>query len=167
MTDEKTFIRAIADKPDNDLTRMIYADRLEERGELEAAKFYRQGCQMTRNQFAAGIVAQDDDNDYQESGWVAVVVHELAMLGMYSHCSCYDTWSDLCGGGISDYYEDDELKRPAWKWVGTVEDMVAMAQRKADPSMPGRESSPDDYDHDHLMRVYDGVIAWARAGGSE
>jgi hypothetical protein len=33
-----------------------------------------------------------------------------------------------------------------------------MAKKKSDPAMPDREISTEDYDYDHLMKVYADVI---------
>lgn len=43
---------------------------------------------MKREDFENSVIAQDDDNDYQESGYVACVFSggKAAITG-YSHCS--------------------------------------------------------------------------------
>lgn len=120
----------------------------------------------TRKAFDAAIIAQDDDNDYSESGWLAVVVGDQAALTRYSHCSCYGTWESLNDGGISDHFDDEEdaksqiTRNPRWDWTGSVADLVTLAKRNGDPFIPGRETDPDDYDGDHLLEVYKQILAW-------
>lgn len=116
----------------------------------------------TRRQFQAAIIAQDDDNDYSESGYVAVVVGDQAALASYGHCSCYGTWDSLCGGGVGDYFDEDSVQSPRWDWEGSVDELVRMAARRADPRLPQRDANPEDYNYDHLVKVYDEVIAWDR-----
>lgn len=111
-----------------------------------------------RDLFQKSIIAQDDDGDYSESGWVAVVVGDWAALTKYGHCSCYDTWASITGGGISD---DEGPDQPHWDWSGNVTDLVRMAENKTDPALPGRLASEEDYDYDHLMKVYEQVLKWA------
>jgi len=103
----------------------------------------------TRDEFIDAVIAQDDDNDYDESGYVAVVIGDEAALSKYGHCSCYDTWDDLTGNGS-----------PRWDWTGTVEELVQLARGKKDPSLPERTAMSKDYDYDHLMEVYRQIIEW-------
>lgn len=95
------------------------------------------------------IIAQDDDNDYEESGYVAFLKDGKAFLARYSHCSCYGTWES---GAIRT------------TWDGTTDDLVKLARDGGDPDMPGRLSSPDDSDHDHLMETYRQIIEWDANG---
>lgn len=110
-----------------------------------------------RDKFRECVIAQDDDNDYSESGWVAVVDGDWAALTKYGHCSCYDTWASITNGGISDDEGPDE---PKWDWQGTVSELIGMATFKADPGFKGRIADPEDYDYDHLMKVYEQVLEW-------
>ncbi len=112
---------------------------------------------MTSDEFQRSIIAQDDDEDYSESGWVAGVLDGVAFLANYSHCSCYGTFEALCGGGVSDSFSDGDI---TVNWEGTVADLVAMAERKADPAMPERTITAEDYDGDHLLAVYAEVLEW-------
>lgn len=105
------------------------------------------------------VIAQSDDNDYQESGWIAVVDGKKAALGNYSHCSCYGTWTALGGGGLSSSGGD-----PIFEWEGSVTELIHMAKRKADPCVPSREANPEDYDYDHLMDVYQQILTWDKKG---
>ncbi len=116
---------------------------------------------ITREQFEQGIIAQDDDNDYSESGYVATIIDGVAHLARYGHCSCFGTFEDVCGGGISDYYEQGEA---SFVWSGTPDELVAMARGGMDPDMPSRKANAEDYDHDHLEAVYRKIIAWDDRG---
>jgi uncharacterized protein (TIGR02996 family) len=48
MSDHQTFFQAIQDRPDDDAPRLVFADWLEERGEVERAEFIRTQCQLAR-----------------------------------------------------------------------------------------------------------------------
>lgn len=108
--------------------------------------------------FQAAIIAQADDEYYQESGWVAVLQGEVAAIGRYGHCSCCDTWDDLQGGDYSTNFGSDIAGVLTFDWVGRLPELYAMAERKADPAMPDRESDPKDYDHKHLLAVYSQIL---------
>ena len=41
MSDNEAFVRAIAEHPDDDAPRLVYADWLEEHGQPERAEFIR------------------------------------------------------------------------------------------------------------------------------
>lgn len=146
-----------------------YADWLEEQSVVDhdEVAFYRRGCQFTGNQFNQSIIAQDDDEDYEESGYVVCIRYGLAFLGSYGHCSCYDTWSSMTGGGISDYREPDDYYTPGWAWVGTIPELLTLARGKLDPVAVGRVASPEDRDYDHLMKVYEQVLQWAAREGKQ
>lgn len=45
MDQQEAFLRAIAAAPDDDVTRLVYADWLEEHGELRKAEFLRLECE--------------------------------------------------------------------------------------------------------------------------
>jgi len=117
----------------------------------------------TYAQFESAIIAQDDDDDYEESGYVAVVAGEFAALTAYSHCSCYGTWTAICG---SDYSSADITKQQ-WDWQGTPDELVSMAVRDADPVVTERKADDADCDYDHLSEVYKQVIAWDERGRTE
>ena len=112
---------------------------------------------LTRDNFGDCIVAQDDDCDYDESGWIAVVHEGVAYLSNYGHCSCYGTWTALGGGNYSTP-QMNELPANWYTWSGSVAEMVSMAERKADPAMPDREMGENDCDYDHLMKVYEEIV---------
>jgi hypothetical protein len=109
---------------------------------------------LNRLEFEASVIAQDDDEDYSESGYVAIVKDGVAAIFDYSHCSCFGTWE-----AITDERGSDDLEvTPVWS--GSVGELVAMAIRGMDPHMPERAASEGDRDYDHLMSVYQQVIAW-------
>lgn len=114
-----------------------------------------------RELFQRSIVAQHDDQDYQESGYVAVVVGQWAALTKYGHCSCYDTWADITGGGISD---DEGPNDPRWDWTGTPDELVAIAKAGEDHCLKGRPIDVQDYDFDHLAEVHRQIIEWDKGG---
>lgn len=119
---------------------------------------------INRKLFEKSIIAQHDDQDYSESGYVACVIDDRAYLFRYSHCSCYGTWEAL--SNFDDCYYDDETpedREISAVWEGSIKDLVYLAATKADPAMPERESNPDDYDHDHLMEVYKQVLEYYKA----
>jgi hypothetical protein len=53
----------------------------------------------------------------------------------------------------------------SWNWIGTPAELVAMAQRNADPDMPARTANLEDSDYDHLQEVYKQVLAWSEPKG--
>lgn len=108
---------------------------------------------MTSDEFRSIVIASDDDEEFSESGWVAVVDGDEAALGHYSHCSCYGTFEALSGTS----YEGS----PSWSWTGSVAELIELARENADPDMPQRKSGPGDTDFDHLQKVYQQVLAWA------
>jgi hypothetical protein len=110
-----------------------------------------------REKFQACIIAQDDDNDYDESGYVAVVDGDFAAISRYGHCSCYGTWTAICGGGVC-----SDGGTPNWDWTGTVLELIDMAERCADPALPARTADPKDYDYDHLVNVYTQIKEWVK-----
>lgn len=115
--------------------------------------------EWTREEFHQAIIGQDDDHDYDESGWVALVWDSAsAALANYSHCSCYDTFTSLCGGGIGDHIEEGSV---CWEWFGSVHQLVGLAAGRRDPLFPEREVSTTDRDGDHLLECYQQVLGWA------
>jgi len=118
---------------------------------------------INRKLFEQSIIAQDDDQDYSESGYVACVIEDRAYLFHYSHCSCFGTWEAI--SNYDDGYWDNtpEDREISAAWEGSVKDLIYLAATKADPAMPERESTPEDYDHDHLMAVYDQILTHYKA----
>lgn len=110
--------------------------------------------EITSERFRACTIATDDDNDYEESGYVALVVDGVAYLARYGHCSCYGTYEALSiSGNILDF-----------NWAGTPTELVRMAKKMADPDMPDRKADPADYDYDHLTETYRQIIEWDKNG---
>lgn len=101
--------------------------------------------------FNKQVIAQDDDNDYSESGFVAWIDNGVAHLARYSHCSCFGTLTS-----IGDDTRGD--------WSGTPDELVTLAQQRLDPDMPTRPANTEDYDYDHLMKVYEQIIEWDSNG---
>jgi hypothetical protein len=93
------------------------------------------------------VIARSDNGDpYSMTGFLAVVKDNEAALLDISHCSCYDTW--YSGG---------------WYWEGTVEELISLAQENADPNIPSRAMSPEDYDYCHMTAVYNQILEWAKS----
>ena len=118
---------------------------------------------INRRLFERSIIAQDDDHDYQESGFAICLFPDgTAAIFDYSHCSCYGTWEAMTGGGISDYYDSGEENPPDREvnpvWNGTKDQLIAIAKGLRDPSMPERLINSEDYDYDHLMNCYQQVL---------
>jgi hypothetical protein len=129
--------------------------------------------QLTRKQFEDSIIAQDDDESYSESGWVAGIIYKLAYLVNYSHCSCYGTFTSIGEKipngekdihGDDEYSDDKDILEVTFDWFGTVDELIDMAKNRRDPIIFGREQDPEDYDYDHLMKVYSGIIKWDMEG---
>lgn len=121
---------------------------------------------LTRREFEDAIVAQADDNDFSESGYaVCVFPGDKAAIFNYDHCSCYGTWEDLTATYANGYTEDDHYDH--WDlsleakttWEGTLQELIGMAERCADPAMPERKATEEDYDYKHLVAVYARVLA--------
>lgn len=98
-------------------------------------------------------IAQDDDNDYAESGYIAIYDGRKFAIARYSHCSCFETWTSLngnVGNGIT------------WDWIGTKRQVLKMARDKLDPhsTLGSRKADEKDCDYDHLMNVYQQIIEW-------
>lgn len=103
-------------------------------------------------EFRNSIIAQDDDCDYSESGWVAVVKGKVAGLAKYSHCSCFGTWTAMTTIGKGNI---------VWDWIGSVKNLIKMARVNGDPHIIGRTANSEDYDYDHLQEVYKRVLEWS------
>jgi hypothetical protein len=117
---------------------------------------------ITEKLFRESTIAQKDDEYYSESGYVAFILPDgRAALASYSHCSCYGTFESLCDGGISDYFEEGDVSP---QWIGAVNELVAMAERCADPAIPTRTAIEADYDYEKLKDVYRQIIEWDANG---
>lgn len=174
MINTKTeFMDMVRKEPTQD-NCLVFADWLEENGDHKLAEQLRAGqipfmLRRGDNEYVQGkrgtkfsdsIIAQDDDEDYSESGYVVVRIGDWCAIARYGHCSCFGTWASITGGGISDSEGDTD---PQWDWQGTHAQLLDMARRTADPSMPERAADPEDSDYDHLQKVYQQVLAGAKA----
>ena len=117
--------------------------------------------QVSSSEWESSVIAQASSGGYDPSGWIAWVHDGRAYLSTYGHCSCYGTFTALCGGGISDYLEIGE---PGFVWSGTPNQMVKLAKKKADPHRPDREADKEDYCYQYLMDVFDTILAWDKNG---
>lgn len=106
---------------------------------------------ISKDDFRKSVIAQDDDNDYSESGWVCFLINKKYYLARYSHCSCYGTYTSLSGG---DYVCTSGNGLVSVDWEGTKAQLKKLVKNKLDPAMPTRTADEKDYDYDHLMRVY-------------
>lgn len=106
----------------------------------------------TEEELQNAIIAQNDDNDYQESGWLAFCFSDdVCGLIAYSHNSCYGTWESIT--------ENDHENTIYPNWIGTKEQLIKMAKQQIDPDMYGRKIDPnEDYDADHLLNVYKEIL---------
>ena len=95
------------------------------------------------------VARGDSGQDYEISGFVAVVQNGEAAIASFMHCSCYGTVE-----GIDD----------CWDWTGTPDEMVALATQEGCLVFDNRTLSPKDYDYPWLKECYDAILAWDRAG---
>ncbi len=109
---------------------------------------------LMKEEFHKYIIAQDDDCDYQESGYVILLVDGEAAIASYSHCSCFGTASAICDAN----YNKDGVNTPQFEWTGTFKELLYMAHHCMDPKMPMRMAEPNDCDYDHLRKVYDQLL---------
>lgn len=102
------------------------------------------------------VIAQADDNDYSESGYVVCRIGDVAAVYHYSHCSCYGTWTCLSGGGLGGVMSPAAVPTP--EWHGSWSELVRMAKDGECLQIPGRRISPDDYDAFHLLACYRQIV---------
>ena len=104
--------------------------------------------ELTKREYNNFCVARSDSQDYDMSGYAAIVVDEnKAALVHIGHCSCYGTF---------DAYNEEstELSGGTVAWQGTLQELLSLANRKADPEMEGRILVEADYDSNYLLGVY-------------
>jgi hypothetical protein len=101
------------------------------------------------------IIAQDDDEDIYESGYVVLDRDGECLIGCYSHDSCYGTWD----GESMDCPGLSNSLSGTWLWMGNRDELIDMAKMGVDPCMPPRLANSKDFNYDHLMAVYQQVIA--------
>jgi uncharacterized protein (TIGR02996 family) len=100
--DRAAFLRAIADHPEDDLPRLVYADWLDEHGQPERAEFIRVQCER-----AARIAAGD-------GRLTELSVREQELLAVYGHAWATEwdglrgvAWEGFGRGFVDTYYVSD------------------------------------------------------------
>jgi uncharacterized protein (TIGR02996 family) len=63
VRDQQAFLRAIAETPDDDAPRLVYADWLEEHGDPDRAEFIRVQCRLAERERAADVIFGDPDEE--------------------------------------------------------------------------------------------------------
>jgi uncharacterized protein (TIGR02996 family) len=58
--ERQAFLRKIIAEPDDDLPRLVYADRLDEAGDCARAEFIRIGCELGNSGYGTKSVSEDD-----------------------------------------------------------------------------------------------------------
>lgn len=101
-------------------------------------------------------LARSDVNgeQYSGSGYVLAKMfgEDQYVLADVSHCSCRETWL---------YYsenEENELDGATEVWIGTWQELRALAERQGDPTIPDRVIEGDDYDAQDLLAIYAEVL---------
>src|SRR3954454_6234130 len=74
MTDEEAFLDALAEDPDDDATRLVYADWLEERGEEGRALYLRKECEL------AALPGEGERRTSRQCGQALLLRFRLAQL---------------------------------------------------------------------------------------
>lgn len=113
---------------------------------------------MTRDEYVNSLIAQADTGGYDPNGWIAGIHNGIAFIDSFGHCSCYDTWTAVNGGGISDYFEAANYTP---LWTGSVKELIDMAVDRLDPAMPSRVSNPDDYNYHELISLYYQILKYS------
>lgn len=83
MTEDQAFLQAIAEQPDDDAPRLIYADYLEERGQVERAEFIR--VQIELSLVPALEWVGDEDADPKVLAWMRR--EEELLMGAKEKCN--------------------------------------------------------------------------------
>ena len=117
---------------------------------IERVKIWKQHIYEDNFQNNIKIIAQDDDCDYEESGYIVFYCEDLnvCLIYPYSHCSCFSTGSSIERGDFN----------PSWS--GNRDELLNIAENRWDFSLPGREANSDDYDYDHLIEVYKQILKY-------
>lgn len=118
---------------------------------------------ITEELFKKSIIAQKDDDDYEESGYVVLNIDNTIYLFDYSHCSCYSTFEVITDFNDQSYNDEGDKEAnidimPLFE--GSIEDFKAMAIHKSDLHMPERKSHLDDCDYEKLHSVYTQFLKW-------
>lgn len=90
------------------------------------------------------VLARFDNGDGYSMHGIILFHDEGAgtyLLGQVEHCSCYGTWEDDAFNG-------------SFTWEGSKEELLRLARRKRDPSMPSRSITSGDCDYEYLSQIY-------------
>jgi uncharacterized protein (TIGR02996 family) len=77
MTQDKAFLQAILEEPDDDTHRLVYADWLDEHGDPDRAEFIRVQCELTR------LEGDDDPTSAAQVRMAALQHREAVLLGSH------------------------------------------------------------------------------------
>lgn len=89
------------------------------------------------------VLRADNDECYENSGYLLLQEGDQFCIGHISHCSCTGTWcnSGPAGGlGLG--------------WEGNLSELRALVEGNLDPDMPERQANKDDYGYNYLMDLY-------------
>ena len=116
---------------------------------IERVKSWKESI-YSDNPTESCIIAQHDDCDYSESGYVVFYYDDLdrALIYGYGHCSCFSTATAIADANFTP------------SWIGTKHKLLKLAKNKLDFSLEGRPANSEDFDYDHLMNVYDQVLKY-------
>lgn len=105
------------------------------------------------------IVKVDCPGSYENSGKIALIQDGMAGIFLFGHCSCNGTWEDSEGSG-KDYQQfQNEVD-----WVGTPDELVALAKERGDIAVKGRVLVEKDYDYKEWVKFYDLIVQWDSEG---
>ena len=98
------------------------------------------------------ICRGEKEEDCENGGYVIMRMPD-GMIGIaqFGHCSCYDTFESLIGGGVDGYSSSGTIRMD---WVGTPAEMLDMALNSRDPSMPKRTIEPDEFMGREINEAY-------------
>jgi hypothetical protein len=119
---------------------------------------YKANCEMMKKEWMSFIIAQADSGGYDPSGYVVWEINGIYYFGNYSHCSCYDTFGDLCATG--DYSRESTVGEPGYIWCGFKDALIDLAKRRADPHLPHLASNKKDHDYSILRDLYKQVLKY-------
>lgn len=106
------------------------------------------------------IIARDDSDGYDPSGWIIVVKDGMAGITKFGHCSCYGTLTDLGVDGSSRWHNRVIDFEPELDYECGIDEMYLMAKNKIDPDFRDRTADEKDYDYKYLAATYAEYIEW-------
>lgn len=111
---------------------------------------------MTREEFDNSIIAYiGGDEPYENSGYIAFTKDNVYYLTGFSHCSCYGTFTAICGGG---YSHNDNINYINYFWKGSLIELINLAKNSLDPYLPTRTIESQDFDSQQLLELYRQII---------